>query len=124
MGPKKGKVPAHIQPKQFQHPGIDSSWVFILNQVKDPRNFFCNTPHSITSILFIVFITVICKAKNWQEMYYSAEGEGFVKCFGSCVNLSRGIPFRWTFERVTSLIPTAQLQPLFVRVHAGVGGCE
>jgi hypothetical protein len=47
MGQKKGKVPAHIQPKQFQHPGIDSSWVFILNQVEDPRDLSCNTRHSV-----------------------------------------------------------------------------
>lgn len=113
MGQKKGKVPAHIQPKQFQHPGIDSSWVFILDQVEDPRQPSCNTHHSVTTILFIVFVTVLCGAKNWEEMYYLAEGEDFAKWLGSYVDLSGGIPSRWTLERVTSLIPTSQLQPLF-----------
>ena len=79
MGQKKGKVPAHIQVKEFQHPGIDSSWVFVLNQIEDPRDRSCNTRHSVTTILFIVFITVLCGAKNWEEMYYLAEGEDFAK---------------------------------------------
>lgn len=113
MGQKKGQVPAHIHPKEFQHPGIDSSWVFILNQVEDPRHLSCNTRHSVTSILFIVFITILCGAKNWEEMYYLAEGEDFAKWLSSYVDLSGGIPSRWTLERVTSLIPTSQLQPLF-----------
>ena len=52
MGQKRGKVPAHIQPKQFQHPGVNSSWVFILNKVIDPRKPSCNTRHSVTTILF------------------------------------------------------------------------
>ena len=31
---RKGKVPAHIQPKQFQHPGINSPCVLILNHFR------------------------------------------------------------------------------------------
>lgn len=113
MSQKKGKVPSHIQPKQFQHPGADSSWIMILNQVEDPRELSCNTRHSMTSILFIVFITVLCGAKNWEEMHYLASGEDFAKWLRSYVDLSGGIPSKWTLERVISLIPTAQLQPLF-----------
>lgn len=115
MGQKKGKVPAHIQPKQFQHPAIESSWVAILNQVEDPRQPSCNTRHSVTTILFIVFTTVLCGAKNWEEMYFLAEGEDFSKWLNSYVDLSGGIPSKWTLERVTSLIPTSQLQLLFAQ---------
>lgn len=120
MSQKKGKVPAHIQEKQFQHPGADSSWVSILNRVEDPRKPSCNTRHSVTTILFIVFATVLCGAKNWEEMYYLAEGEDFSKWLCSYVDLSGGIPSKWTLERVISLIPTAQLHPLFAqfREHA------
>jgi len=113
MSQKKGRVPAHIQPKQFQHPGEGSSWVIILNQVEDPRQPSCNTRHSVTTILFIVFATVLCGAKNWEEISYLAAGEDFAKWLGSYVDLSGGIPSKWTLERVVSLIPTAQLQPLF-----------
>lgn len=120
MGQKKGKVPAHIQPKEFQHPGADSSWVVILNQVEDPRQPSCNSRHSVTTILFIVFTTVLCGAKNWEEMHYLAGGEDFSKWLSSYVDITEGVPSKWTLERVTSLIPTAQLQPLFAqfREHA------
>jgi hypothetical protein len=120
MSQKRGKVPAHIQPKQFQHPQINSSWITILNQVEDPRLPSCNTRHSVTTILFIVFTTVLCGAKNWEEMYYLAEGEDFSKWLSCYVDLSEGIPSKWTLERVISLIPTTELQPLFAqfREHA------
>ena len=115
MGQKKGKVPAHIQPKQFQHPKADSAWILVLNQVEDPRELSCNTRHSVTTILFIVFVTVLCGAKNWEEMHYLATGEDFAKWLGSYVDLSGGVPSKWTLERVVSLIPTSQLQPLFAQ---------
>ena len=115
MGQKKGKVPAHIQPKPFRHPGADSNWVLILNQVEDPRELSCNTRHSVTTILFIVFVTVLCGAKNWEEMHVLASGEDFFRWLGLYVDLSGGIPSKWTLERVISLIPTTQLQPLFAR---------
>ena len=120
MSQKKGQVPEHIQPKQFQHPGADSSWVCILNRVEDPRRPSCNTRHSVTTILFIVFATVLCGAKNWEEMYYLAEGEDFSTWLGCYVDLSGGIPSKWTLERVISLIPTAQLQPLFAEFREHV----
>lgn len=120
MGQKKGKVPAHIQPKQFQHPNANDTLVLILNQVEDPREISCNTRHSVTTILFIVFATILCGAKNWEEMNVLASGEDFGRWLGAYVDLSGGIPSRWTLERVVSLIPTSQLQPLFAlfREHA------
>lgn len=115
MGQKKGKVPAHIQLKTFQHPQADSHWVMILNQAEDPRQPSCNTRHSITTILFIAFTTVLCGAKNWEEMYYLSIGEDFSRWLSSYVDVSGGIPSRWTLERVVSIIPTSQLEPLFAQ---------
>jgi predicted transposase YbfD/YdcC len=120
MSQKRGTVPAHIQPKQFKHPAANSSWVNILNRVEDPRQPSCNTRHSVATILFIVFTTVLCGAKNWEEMYYLAEGEDFSKWLSTYVDLSGGIPSKWTLERVTSLIPTAELQPLFTQFREHV----
>lgn len=110
---QKGQVPAHIQPKTFAHPGVNTPCIIILSKVEDPRQPSCNTRHSLITILFIVFITVLCGAKNWEESYHIAEG--LVDWLHSYVDVSSGIPSRWTLERVVSLIPTDQLQPLFMR---------
>ena len=120
MGQKKGKVPAHIQPKAFHHPQSGSSWIAILEKVDDPREISCNTRHSMTTILFIAFTTILCGATNWEEMHYLAIGEDFSKWLSSYVDLSGGVPSKWTLERVISLIPTATLHPLFAqfRKHA------
>lgn len=120
MGQKKGRVPVHIQPRVFNHPQAESSWITILEKVDDPREVSCNTRHSVTAILFIAFTTILCGATNWEEMHYLAIGEDFTKWLGSYVDLSEGIPSKWTLERVISLIPTATLHPLFeqFREHA------
>lgn len=124
MSQKKGKVPAHIQPKIFHHPQGDSPWVSILKKVNDPREPSCNTRHCATTIVFIAFTTILCGATNWEEMYYLAIGEDFYNWLGSYVDLSGGIPSKWTLERVISLIPTAELYPLFeqFREHAKKAG--
>ena len=92
----------------------------ILEKVDDPREISCNTRHSVTTILFIAFTTILCGATNWEEMHYLAIGEDFSKWLGSYVDLSGGIPSKWTLERVISVIPTATLHPLFMefRNHA------
>jgi predicted transposase YbfD/YdcC len=113
MGQKKGAVPAHIQPKTFSHPGANAQCIIILSRVADPRQLSCNTRYSVVTILFIVFIAVLCGAKNWEEIYHVSEGlSDWLELY---VDVSCGIPSRWTLERVVSLIPTAQLQPLFLQ---------
>ncbi len=120
MGQKRGRVPAHIQPKTFHHPQADEPRIAIFEKVEDPREVSCNTRYSVTTILFIVFTTVLCGATNWEEMHYLAAGEDFRKWLSCYVDISEGIPSKWTLERVISLIPTAKLQPLLLqfRDHA------
>lgn len=111
MGQKKSAVPAHIQRKTFKHPEANSSWILILDKIEDPRKPSCNTRHSVVTILFIVFTTILCGAKNWEEIQHVAEG--LADWLSSYIDLSGGIPSKWTLERVISLIPSEQLQPLF-----------
>lgn len=118
MGQKRGVVPAHIKPKIFVHPQPDLPWILILNQVQDPRKPSCNTRYSLTSILFIVFVTVLCGAKNWEESHVMAEG--FADWFRSYIDLPESVPSSATLERVTALIPTAELLPLLNRFAAYV----
>ena len=113
MSQKRGQVPVHIQLKTFDHPGKDTPLIRILEGVNDPRSPSCNTQHSIVTILFIIFTTVLCGASNWEEIYHTAEG--MRDWLNTYVNLSCGIPSKWTLERVLSLIPTRHLQPLLVQ---------
>ncbi len=76
-------MPAQIQSKVLNHPDKGISWISILSEIDDPRQLSCNTYHSVTMVL--------CEAKNWEEMYYLAEGEDFSKWLGSYVDLSMGI---------------------------------
>lgn len=115
MGQKKGKVPAHIRPKIFHHPQAETPWIAILETIEDPREISCNTRHSFTTILFIAFTTVLCGATNWEEMHYLAEGEDFSKWLSCYVDISGGIPSKWTLERAISLVPTATLHPLLLQ---------
>jgi len=46
MSQPKGKVPAHIKPKNFQHPEIGNRIVLILSEIEDSRKPSCNFRHS------------------------------------------------------------------------------
>lgn len=74
MSQKKGKASAHIQPKTFNHPQTDSDWVAIFEKVDDPREILCNTRHSVTTILFITFTTILCGATNCEEIHFYSLG--------------------------------------------------
>ena len=77
MGQKKGIVPSHIQPKIFNHPKADSSWIAVFSKITDLRKPSCNTRHSVVTILFIVFVAVLCGAKKLgRDLSY---GRGFSK---------------------------------------------
>lgn len=68
MSQLKGKVPAHIKPKLFDHPEKSSSIILILSEVEDPRQPSCNFRHSLVTIIFISLIGVLCGAKDWEEI--------------------------------------------------------
>ncbi len=74
MSQPKGKVPGHIKPKSFDHPGTASHIVLTLCEVEDPRQPSCNFRHSIVSIIFISLAGVLCGAKDWEEIVQAANG--------------------------------------------------
>lgn len=86
----KGKVPAHIKPKEFQHLEIGNRIVLILSEIEDPRMPSCNFRHSLVSIVFISLIGILCGAKDWKEIVQAAEGmidwmKGAVKGAGPAI---------------------------------------
>jgi len=102
-GSKKGKMPAHIQPKQFQHPGTDLSWVYVLNQVEDLRHLSCNTRHSVTTILFIVDFCLLIFPFHYSGMRYTSSFR-FSKVENHSLTALREFFFNRTLIQRTSII--------------------
>jgi predicted transposase YbfD/YdcC len=118
MSHPKGKVPAHIKPKHFQHPESTNRLISILAKVDDPRKPACNFKYCLVTILFISLLGVLCGAKDWEEIVQIAEG--MINWIGKYVDISTGIPSKKTLKRVMSLIPTNTLTELLQSICANV----
>src|ERR1700733_4174009 len=110
MSQPKGKVPAHIKSKSFDHPGKTSDIVSTLCEVEDPRQSSCNFRHSLVTIIFVSLVGILCGAKDWEEIVQAANG--MIDWVGKYVDVSSGIPCSRTLKRVMSLIPTNSLERL------------
>jgi len=116
MSQPKGKVPAHIKPKKFQHPETGNRIVLILSEIEDPRKPSCNFRHSLVTIIFISLIGVLCGAKDWEEIVQAAEG--MIDWISKYVDTSSGIPSNATLKRVMSIIPTKSLEDLLKSIRS------
>jgi len=68
MANKRGLIPSHVKRKHFDHPGIEHPIIHALEGIEDPRKpslFLC---HSLTSVLFMTLITVVCSATDWPKV--------------------------------------------------------
>jgi hypothetical protein len=90
MSQPKGKVPAHILPKRFNHPELGNRIVLVISEIEDPRKPSCNFRHSLVAIIFISLIGVLCGAKDWEEIIQAAYG--MVDWFRQYIDISSGIP--------------------------------
>lgn len=110
MSQPKGKIPTHIKPKSFEHPGKTSRIVLTLCEVEDPRQSSCNFRHSLVTIIFASLVGVLCGAKDWEEIVQAANG--MIDWISNYVDVSSGIPSSRTLKRVMGLIPTSSLERL------------
>ena len=58
---KKGVAPAHVQKPIFVHPAANSALITLLETLPDPRGVSPNFSYSLTSILFIITVTMLCR---------------------------------------------------------------
>ena len=49
MSQPKGKVPAHIKSKLFDHPAKSSRIILMISEVEDPRQPSCNFHYSLVT---------------------------------------------------------------------------
>ena len=62
---KKRGAPVHLQKPLFNHPAASTQFITILERVSDPRGNSPNFQYSLTSVLFIVTVTMLCGADDW-----------------------------------------------------------
>jgi predicted transposase YbfD/YdcC len=122
MSQPKGRIPAHIKPKKFQHPEIDNHIILSLSEIEDPRRPSCNFRHSLVTIVFISLVGVLCGAKDWEEIVQAAEG--MIDWISKYVDTSSGIPSNATLKRVMSLIPTKSLEGLLSGIKSLASSLE
>ena len=110
MSQPKGKVPAHIKSKLFDHPAKSSRIILMISEVEDPRQPSCNFHYSLVTIIFISLVGLLCGATDWEEIVQAANG--MIDWLGKYVDVASGIPSSQTLKRVMSLIPTNSLESL------------
>lgn len=74
MAGKKGIIPSHVKKKHFDHPGIEYPIIQLLEEVQDPRQRSLFFRHSLTSILFMTLVGLICGATDWPKVIVIAQG--------------------------------------------------
>lgn len=118
MSQPKGKVPAHIGRKIFDHPGNSCRIILNLCEIEDPRKPSCNFRHSLVTIIFTSLVGILCGAKDWEEIVQAADGMS--EWIAKFVDVSAGIPSSKTLKRVMSLIPTESLRQLLDCLRANI----
>lgn len=107
MKSRKGQIPQHVLPKQFNHPQADHPIITILGQVADPRKPSLTFAHSLSSILFIVLVSVLAGGNDWKEIVTIANG--LKEWLGRYVDISQGIPCERTFKNIFSVLNPSEL---------------
>ena len=99
-----------MQRPSFSHPKADSPFIRILENVPDPRGISPNLTHSLSSTLFIVMVSMLCGAEDWDDMNFI--GEQLKPWIAKYVDISAEIPSARTFKRVISSINPSALESM------------
>src|ERR1700752_3905843 len=101
MAGKKGHIPAHIKRKQFSHPGIDYPFIATLERIEDPRKPSLFFSYSLTSVLFMTIVTMICGATDWPKVVVMSKG--MRDWLAQYVDMTSGVPCERTFKDLFNL---------------------
>lgn len=108
MAGKKGTIPSHVKKKHFEHPGIDYPIISRLEEVEDPRHPSLFFKHSLTSILFMTLIGIMCGATDWPKVVIICEG--LSPWLANYVDMSEGVPCERTFKNVINALKQNALE--------------
>lgn len=110
MAGKKGQVPSHIKKRKFFHPGIDEPFIQILETVEDPRQPSNFQRYSLTSMIFMTTVAIICGATDWTKVVLMSYG--MIEWLGKYVDMSNGVPTERTFKKVFNMIRPEVMEDL------------
>ncbi|QGP54031.1 Transposase [Piscirickettsia salmonis] len=92
-------------------------FIALLNEVKDPRQS-TKIIYPLTNILFIGICAIFCGAEAWEDMAL------FAQCrfdwFSKYIDMSDGVPSKYTIRRVFSLLDPPQIGELTMGVIASL----
>lgn len=120
---KEKKIPAHIQPKQFYHPGESLDLIQSLELVDDPRKPSCNFQHSLTSMIFMTIVASLCGADDWPQIV--ALCNSMRDWLTKFIDMTAGVPSERTFKRVFSLLAPKEMNKFLITVANSINAnCE
>lgn len=102
MAGKKGQTPAHVTKKQFLHPGIEFPFTQILEGIDDPRKPSVFFRYSLTSILFMTAVAMMCGATDWPKVVIMSQG--MAEWLAQYVDMTSGVPCERTFKDLFNII--------------------
>lgn len=110
MAGKKGIIPSHVKKKHFDHPGIEYPVIQLLEQVEDPRQPSIFFRYSLTSILFMTLIGLLCGATDWPKIIVIAQG--LSPWLAKYVDMTSGVPCERTFKDVMNALHPNALEDI------------
>ena len=108
MAGKKGIIPSHVKQKEFIHPQESYSIISIFKKIEDPRKPSLSFCHSLTSVLFMTLIAVLCGASDWEQVVVSCEG--MKEWLAKYVDMTSGIPCERTFKNIFNVLKPEVLE--------------
>ena len=106
MAGKKGVIPSHVKKKHFSHPGIEFSVIQLLEKVEDSRAPSLFFQYSLTSVLFMTLVGILCGATDWPKIIVIAQG--LSPWLANYVDMTTGVPCERTFKNlINALHPNA-----------------
>lgn len=108
------RIPKHIKKPTANHPAAGTRLIQILDDVPDPRGASCNFKHPLTSVLLMAIVATLCGANDLVEIVEVSNGlKDWLK---QLVDLSKGIPSIYTFDRIFSTICPTKMEEMLRHV--------
>jgi len=108
MAGLKGTIPSHIKQKTFIHPQESHPMISIFMGVEDSRKPSLSFCHSLTSVLFMTLIAVLCGASDWEQVIVSCEG--MRDWLAKYVDMTAGVPCERTFKNIFNALKPEALE--------------